>query len=150
MKNRLYYILLFELLIVLILTTTWEFWLEDFTFDVMNVDHAEENLSERLEYIITSSVFVCIALIIPLWIIVRDFSKIEKTTQRLQGALDNIKTLEGLLPMCANCKNIRDDDGYWQQVEVYIRQHSNAKFSHSICPQCAHQLYPDLFKEIKT
>jgi len=150
MKTRIYYIILLELLIVLILTTAWEFWLEDFTFDAMNVDHAEENLSERLEYIITSSVFVCIALIIPLWIIVRDFSRLEKTTQRLQGALDNIKTLEGLLPMCANCKNIRDDDGYWQQVEVYIRQHSKAEFSHSICPKCAHQLYPDLFNQVKT
>jgi hypothetical protein len=117
---------------------------------VINVDHAEENLTERLEYIITSSVFVCIALIIPLWIIIRDFSRLEKTTQRLQGALDDIKTLEGLLPMCANCKNIRDDDGYWQQVEVYIRQHSRAEFSHSICPKCAHQLYPGLFNEVKT
>jgi len=141
---------LLELLIVLVLTTAWEFWLEDFTFGVIKVEHAEEGFTERLEYIITSTVFVCIALIIPLWIIVRDFSRLEKTTQRLQGALDNIKTLEGLLPMCASCKNIRDDDGYWQQVEVYIRQHSNAKFSHSICPECAHQLYPDLFNEVKT
>jgi hypothetical protein len=150
MKTRIYYLILLELLIVLMLTTAWEFWLEDFTFGVINVDHAEEDLTERLEYMITSSVFVCIALIIPLWIIVRDFSKLEKTTQRLQGALDNIKALEGLLPMCAKCKNIRDDDGYWQQVEVYIRQHSNAKCSHSICPECAHQLYPDLFNEENT
>jgi hypothetical protein len=150
MKKRIYYLILLELLIVLVLTTAWEFWLEDFTFGVLNVKHAKEGLTERLEYIITSSVFVCIALIIPLWIIVRDFSRLEKTTKRLQGALDNIKTLEGLLPMCANCKNIRDDDGYWQQVEVYIRQHSKAEFSHSICPECAHQLYPDLFNEVKT
>ena len=150
MKKRIYYLILLELLIVLILTTAWEFWLEDFTFGVINVDHADENLTERLEYIITSSVFVCTALIIPLWIIIRDFSRLEKTTQRLQGALDDIKTLEGLLPMCANCKNIRDDDGYWQQVEVYIRQHSRAEFSHSICPKCAHQLYPGLFNEVKT
>ena len=150
MKKRIYYLILLELLIVLVLTTAWEFWLEDFTFGVINVEHAEEDLTERLEYIITSSVFVCIALIIPLGIIVRDFSRLEKTTKRLQGALDNIKTLEGLLPMCANCKNIRDDDGYWQQVEVYIRQHSKAQFSHSICPKCAHQLYPDLFNEEKT
>jgi hypothetical protein len=150
MKKRIYYLILLELLIVLILTTAWEFWLEDFTFGVINVDHAEENLTERLEYIITSSVFVCTALIIPLWIIIRDFSRLEKTTQRLQGALDDIKTLEGLLPMCANCKNIRDDDGYWQQVEVYIRQHSRAEFSHSICPKCANLLYPGLFNEVKT
>jgi hypothetical protein len=72
MKKRLYYIILLELLIVLVLTTAWEFWLEDFTFGVLNIEHAEEGLTERLEYIITSSVFVCIALVIPLWIIVRE------------------------------------------------------------------------------
>ena len=145
MKKRIFYLILLELLIVLILTTAWEFWLEDFTFGVINVNHARDDLTERLEYIITSSVFVCIALIIPLWIISRDFARLEKTTERLQGALDNIKTLEGLLPICAACKNIRDDDGYWQQVEVYIRQHSEAEFRHSICPKCAQQLSPDLF-----
>jgi len=145
MKKRIYYLILLELLMVLVMTTAWEFWLEDFTFGVMNVDHAEEDFTERLEYIITSSVFVCIALIIPLWIITRDFSRLEKTTARLQEALDNIETLEGLLPICANCKNIRDDDGYWQQVEVYIRQHSKVNFSHSICPECAHKLYPGLY-----
>ena len=150
MKKRIYYLILVELIIVLMLTTAWEFWFEDFTFEIFNIDHGPEDLTERLEYIITSSIFVCIALIIPLWIIIRDFSRLEKTTERLQGALDNIKTLEGLLPMCANCKNIRDNDGYWQQVEVYIRQHSNAKFSHSICPECAHQLYPDLLNEANT
>ena len=124
--------------------------LEDFTFEVMKVDHGQENLIERLEYIITSSVFVCIALIIPLLIIIRDIVRIEKATKRLKKALDNIKTLEGLLPMCANCKNIRDDNGYWQQVEIYIRKHSKAEFSHSICPKCARQLYPDLFDEAKS
>ena len=145
MKKRLYYLIILELLIVLALTTAWEFWLEDLTFEFINVGHESEALTERLEYIITSSVFVCIALIVPLWIIVRDVSRLEKTTARLQEALDNIETLEGLLPICANCKNIRDDDGYWQQVEVYIRQHSKVNFSHSICPECAHKLYPGLY-----
>ena len=149
MKKRLYYLILLELLIVLILTTTWEFWLEAFTFGVFGVDHEPENLTERLEYIITSSVFVCIALIIPLWVIISDFSRLEKTTGRLQEAFDNIKTLEGLLPMCANSKNIRDDNGYWQQVEIYIQQHSKAEFSHSICPKCANLLYPNLFNDAK-
>ena len=144
MKKRIYYLILLELLIVLILTAVWEFWFEDFTFGFMDVNHEPEDLTERLEYIITSSVFVCIALIVPLWIIIRDVSRIEKTTARLQEALDNIKTLEGLLPMCANCKSIRDDGGYWQQVEVYISDHSEAKLSHGICPDCATKLYPDL------
>jgi hypothetical protein len=144
MKKRVYCLVLLEVIIVVLLTIAWEFWLEDLTYSFLLVDHETEDLVERLEYIITSSVFVCIALIVPLWIIIRDVSRIEKTTARLQEALDNIKTLEGLLPMCANCKNIRDDDGYWQQVEVYISDHSEAKLSHSICPDCATKLYPDL------
>ena len=144
MKKRVYYLILLEVGMVLSLTIAWEFWLEDFTYAFFSDDHETEDLVERLEYIITSSVFVCIALIIPLWVIIRDISRLEKTTARLQKALDNIRTLEGLLPMCANCKSIRDDEGYWQQVEVYIRDHSEAKLSHSICPDCATKLYPDL------
>ena len=149
-KKRIYCLILLEILIVLILTVSWEFWLEDFTFGFINIGHEPENLTERVEYIITSSVFVLIALIVPLWVIIRDVSKLEQTTARLQKALDNIQTLEGLLPICANCKNIRNDNGYWQKVEVYIRQHSKAKFSHSICPECAHRLYPELYDEAKT
>jgi hypothetical protein len=55
-----------------------------------------------------------------------------------------IKRLSGLLPICANCKKIRDDQGYWNQIEAYISEHSKAEFSHSICPECAHELYPEL------
>ena len=55
-----------------------------------------------------------------------------------------VKTLRGLLPICANCKRIRDDTGYWGQVEEYISKHSEAEFSHSICPDCLKILYPDL------
>ena len=144
MKKRVYYLILLELAIVLILTVAWEFWLEDITYGFFNIDHEPEDMNERLEYIITSSVFVMIALIIQIWIIIKDFSRIEKTTVRLHKALDNIKTLEGLLPICANCKKIRDDEGYWQQAEVYIRNHSEVKISHGICPPCAKKLYPDL------
>ena len=150
MKKRIYCLILLEIAIVLILTVVWEFWFEDFTYGFINIDHESEALSERIEYIITSSVFVLIALIVPLWIVIRDVSKLERTTAELQKALDNIKTLEGLLPICASCKNIRNDNGYWQKVEVYIREHSKAKFSHSICPECAHRLYPDLYNDAKT
>ena len=68
----------------------------------------------------------------------------EKTIFNLQEALAKVKTLSGLLPICASCKKIRDDTGYWNQIESYIRDHSEAAFSHSICPQCAKELYPDL------
>ena len=61
----------------------------------------------------------------------------------LQDSLAKIKTLRGMLPICAACKNIRDDKGYWNQIETYIHNHSEAQFSHGICPQCVEKLYPD-------
>lgn len=61
----------------------------------------------------------------------------------LQSSLAKVKTLSGLLPICASCKKIRDDKGYWNQIEGYIRKHSNATFSHGICPECTEKLYPD-------
>ena len=73
----------------------------------------------------------------------------EKLITKLQEALENIKTLKGLLPICANCKNIRDDKGYWNEIEAYIRDHSDADFSHSICPPCAEKLYGYLNKPEK-
>ena len=63
--------------------------------------------------------------------------------QELTDALARVKTLAGLLPICASCKKIRDDNGYWQQVETYIQQHSEADFTHGICPECAQRLYPE-------
>ncbi len=63
---------------------------------------------------------------------------------QLEEALGKIKTLSGFLPICASCKMIRDDKGYWNQIESYIGEHSDAEFSHSICPDCAKKLYPDL------
>jgi hypothetical protein len=61
--------------------------------------------------------------------------------------LDEVRTLRGILPICAKCKNIRDDKGYWSQIESYIRDHSEAEFSHGICPACAKKLYPEFYKE---
>jgi hypothetical protein len=68
----------------------------------------------------------------------------EKLIAELQEALGNIKTLSGLIPICANCKKIRDDKGYWQQVEVYVRDHSEARFSHGLCPECAKLFFPQI------
>ena len=65
---------------------------------------------------------------------------------KLQKSLDEIKTLSGLLPICSACKKIRDDDGYWKQIEHYISEYTEAKFSHSICPDCKEKLYPGFGK----
>ena len=64
-------------------------------------------------------------------------------TELVEQALAQVKQLGGLLPICASCKKIRDDKGYWQQIEAYIREHSEAEFSHSICPECVKKLYPE-------
>ena len=71
----------------------------------------------------------------------------ENLIAELQDAVRKIKTLSGLLPICSNCKKIRDDKGYWKQIESYIRDHSEAEFTHSMCPICAKKLYPELFQE---
>jgi PAS domain S-box-containing protein len=70
----------------------------------------------------------------------------ERLIVDLQEALGKVKILSGLLPICASCKRIRDDAGYWTQVEVYIRDHTDVQFSHGICPECAKKLYPDFYR----
>ena len=59
-------------------------------------------------------------------------------------ALDKVKKLTGMLPICANCKKIRNDQGYWEQIEAYISEHSAVEFTHGLCPECATKLYPEI------
>jgi hypothetical protein len=68
----------------------------------------------------------------------------EQTISELKDALARVKQLSGLLPICASCKKIRDDKGYWNQLETYVSSHSSAEFTHSICPTCIKELYPDI------
>lgn len=70
-------------------------------------------------------------------------ASLAEKVRALQQALDEVRTLRGIVPMCANCKKIRDDKGYWNQVEVYVREHTDAQISHGICPECARKLYPE-------
>jgi DNA-binding FadR family transcriptional regulator len=72
----------------------------------------------------------------------------ERLITELQQALAQVKLLSGLLPICANCKKIRDDKGYWKQVETFISEHSEAIFSHGICPECVRKHYPDLADDV--
>ncbi len=68
--------------------------------------------------------------------------KQQRLIQELREALDEVKNLSGLLPICSYCKKIRNDDGYWQKVEQYLSAHSSAQFSHSICPECLEKHFP--------
>lgn len=69
--------------------------------------------------------------------------KLSIETERLRQALEEVHTLRGMLPICSHCKRIRDDKGYWIQIEEYVKQHSNAEFTHSICPECLVKHYPE-------
>lgn len=71
----------------------------------------------------------------------------EQLIQDLTRALAEVKTLSGLLPICASCKNIRNDEGYWEKIEKYISDRSDAEFSHGLCPDCAKKMYPQYFQE---
>lgn len=74
--------------------------------------------------------------------------ELEKTVEELQKALTEVKTLSGLLPICSFCKKIRDDKGYWQQVERYVSNYADVDFSHSICPDCLRKHYPDQAEDL--
>ncbi len=78
----------------------------------------------------------------------RKKAEIEKdvTIVELRKTIDEVKVLKGFIPICAKCKKVRDDAGYWQQVETYIRDRSEVQFSHGICPTCSKELYPELEK----
>ena len=75
----------------------------------------------------------------------KKLNKINKILQKqydeLKKAKDKIKILSGFIPICANCKKVRDDKGYWNQIESYIAEHSDAVFSHALCPECVEELY---------
>jgi two-component system, chemotaxis family, sensor kinase Cph1 len=73
----------------------------------------------------------------------------EQLIEQLREALANVKTLRGLIPICASCKKVRDDKGYWTQIETYLKQHSDAEFSHGLCLDCIRKLYPDLAGEVE-
>ena len=78
------------------------------------------------------------------------YLEIEAKNNELEKALEEIKTLRGIVPICSFCKKIRDDEGFWNQVEAYMSAHSEARFSHSICPQCLEENYPEFADEILT
>ena len=77
-------------------------------------------------------------------------SERENLVEELQQALAQMKELRGILSICSSCKKIRDDNGFWHEIEHYIASHSQAEFSHSICPDCEEELYPEYSKRINS
>jgi hypothetical protein len=101
-----------------------------------------------IDEIITTSLFFMLAFIfysVRRWREVVIFNNaLNQKNESLKEAMSEIKQLKGILPICSHCKNIRDDKGYWSKIEAYIHKHSDAEFSHAICPECAEKYYPDL------
>jgi len=75
------------------------------------------------------------------------FRELKQREELLSKALNEVKTLRGIIPICSRCKKIRDDKGYWNQVEVYVSNHSDAEFSHGLCPECAKKLYSNYYND---
>jgi len=77
--------------------------------------------------------------------IIHKGEQLQKTNKKLYKAIETIRTLRGLVPICSHCKRVRDDDGYWRQVEEYIGEHSEAEVKSGLCPACMRELYPELY-----
>jgi hypothetical protein len=101
------------------------------------------NPGEREEYLVSFSVVTAFSYVLES--LKTDYSNaLEVKNRELEAALDNVKVLKGLLPICSYCKKIRDDQGYWNQLESFIDANSDAKFSHSVCPDCIDKHFPGL------
>ena len=108
--------------------------------EVIDIPHyifndAPTTFSQRFGEIIVEMVIFSIVLAIQFWL--------------LRQLYKRIRLLEGFIPICANCKKIRNEEEQWEQMEKYIAEHSLAKFSHGICPDCAKKLYPEIYTEKK-
>jgi PAS domain S-box-containing protein len=103
----------------------------------------QEPLFVRVEAVVSAGRRECRAAVLDVADRHRAEVEQERLVQELQTSLAQVKLLSGLLPICANCKRIRNDEGYWKQIEVFIASHSEATFSHGICPECLHKLYPE-------
>ncbi len=110
-------------------------------YDAGAVDYLFKPLEANL---LRSKVNVFCELSAQRLVIQEQLKEIQAKNEVLRRQLEEIKTLRGLIPICAHCKNVRDDSGFWQTIEAYVCDHSEAEFSHSLCPECTDVLYPGL------
>ena len=108
----------------------------------------QDTIASDLNHYRYLQLFLLVSLISSTFFLLFIFYRHEKQRVKnialIREAFDEVKVLSGLLPICASCKKIRDDKGYWNQIESYIKKHSEARFTHGICPECSKKLYPDL------
>ena len=138
---------LFRLVVASILATIAAELLFTFYISVYGLSNFIGHLLKIVSFYLIYRAIIEIGMREPYLVMFRNLKRSETDLRRekrkLEAALAQIKTLSGLIPICANCKNIRDDQGYWNQLESYIQKHSDATFSHGICPECVAKLYPE-------
>lgn len=115
------------------------------------VSYSRQHEHWQLDEFLIVFIFLVFAMAMFAFLRWRDVGRSEQNlAQRnaeLQQALADIRQLKGIIPICAACKSVRCDEGFWHRVEVYISEHSAAEFSHGICPECLERLYPELVRE---
>lgn len=115
----------------------------------LTADFAQKYEDWELDEFIVVAVFLTFILAFistqQLCKILKSERELLQKNEELEKAFSEIKQLRGIIPICASCKKIRDDRGFWHQVEAYVRDHTDADFSHGICPECAEKLYPDFY-----
>lgn len=106
----------------------------------------------EIDELVSTSIVLCFCLT---WFSIRRWREatnknniLDQRNKELQSAYEEIKQLKGILPLCSFCKKIRDDSGYWEQVDVYLQKHTDADISHGICPECMEKNYPEPKEEI--
>lgn len=147
-SHRVLELLLFVLLGILVWTVSARY---DIMERILRFSNAHEDW-EIDEYIFLSIYFMFAMLVFALrrWLEVRKSEReLEREAKELETALEQVKRLQGILPICASCKKVRDDKGYWQEVEAYITEHSEAQFSHGLCEACLERLYPEVSEDAR-
>lgn len=139
---------------LIILTLSAAVFFLSANFDLLEriVEFSRRHEKLEVDEIITVALFLVLVLGV---LLVRKIHQLMLTQKalnarkvELEESLSEIRQLKGIIPICASCKMIRNDDGYWQKVEVYVQRHTDAQFSHSICPDCTEKLYPEIAKQI--
>lgn len=141
--------------VILALMTLVVFWLAG-EYDILEklVELTRKHEDLELDELITALVFMSVALLVFALRRWNEASFLHKRmvsrNHELEKAVAEIRQLKGILPICSGCKKVRDDEGYWQQVEQYVETHSHARFSHSMCPDCleSHYGHEDWFKKM--
>ena len=121
-------------------------------FDILEkiVEFARRHENYEIDEFMTLIAFSFFGVLVFSWRRWRDIRTLSNNlllrNTELKDALEQIKTLQGILPICSNCKKIRDENNVWHQMESYVSNHTKAQFSHGLCPDCAGRLYPDIYK----